>query len=138
MCSSDLSRAVTPDDGRSSRPMLTTIYFLLPAGAVSRWHRVASDEVWHYLEGAPLEILSFADTGEALVTHTIGALDQNCVPEHVVPAGAWQAARSTGAYTLVSCVVGPGFTFEDFSMLRDAPEESARVVRSCPAAAPYV
>jgi predicted cupin superfamily sugar epimerase len=56
----------------------------------------------------------------------------------VVPAGVWQAARSTGAYTLVSCVVGPGFTFEDFSMLRDAPEESARVVRSCPDAAPYV
>src|SRR5919107_5338063 len=47
---------VKPWDGREPRPALTTIYFLLPRGQVSRWHRVQSDEVWHFYEGAPLEL----------------------------------------------------------------------------------
>ena len=47
---------VDPADGRGGRRALTTIYFLLPEGAVSRWHGVASDEVWHFDEGAPLEL----------------------------------------------------------------------------------
>src|ERR1051325_5166876 len=51
------SLAVEPVDGRGSRVALTSIYFLLPAGAISRWHRVRSDEIWHYYEGAPLELL---------------------------------------------------------------------------------
>ena len=48
------SDAVTPADGRGTRTALTTIYFLLPRNDVSRWHRVASDEVWHFYEGATL------------------------------------------------------------------------------------
>ena len=57
---------ILPADGRPARASLTTIYFLLPAGDVSRWHVVASDEVWHYDEGAPLELLT-ADRGFARV-----------------------------------------------------------------------
>ena len=48
---------VEPADGRGPRAALTTIYFLLPAGITSRWHRVTSDEVWHLYEGGPLEVL---------------------------------------------------------------------------------
>src|SRR6185369_5488259 len=48
--------AVAPSDQRGARAALTSIYFLLPDGAVSRWHRVRSDEVWHHYEGAPLEL----------------------------------------------------------------------------------
>ena len=47
---------VDPGDGRGARPALTSIYFLLPAGAISRWHRVRSDEVWHFYEGAALDL----------------------------------------------------------------------------------
>ena len=50
------SASVTPADDRGVRAALTTIYFLLPGDDVSRWHRVASDEVWHFYEGSPLEI----------------------------------------------------------------------------------
>ena len=51
------SSRVQPADDRPARAALTTIYFLLVGGEVSRWHRVASDEVWHYYEGDPLELL---------------------------------------------------------------------------------
>ena len=54
------STTVQPADDRGVRPSLTTIYFLLVAGEVSRWHRVASDEAWHYYEGDPLELWSAA------------------------------------------------------------------------------
>ena len=50
------STTVQPADDRGARPSLTTIYFLLVSGEVSRWHRVASDEAWHYYEGDPLEL----------------------------------------------------------------------------------
>lgn len=125
---------VTPDDGRPSRPALTTIYFLLAASEVSRWHRVLSDEAWHYHAGAPLELfvsdLEFAAVDASLV----GPFDADAAvePLRVVPAGTWQAARSTGAYTLVSCSVGPGFVFDDFVMLRDLPEAAAVLARAHP------
>lgn len=118
--------------------MLTTIYFLLPAGAISRWHRVGSDEVWHHLEGDPLEVLALTPARDGLVRHRIGPLRDGHAPEHVVPAGEWQAARSLGAYSLVGCVVGPGFTFEDFELLRDRPDEAGGITRLCREAADFV
>lgn len=56
------STLVHPLDGRGPRPAITTIYYLLRSGEVSRWHRVQSDEVWHFYEGAPLQ-LWIADLG---------------------------------------------------------------------------
>lgn len=116
---------IMPIDGRSSRSAITTIYFLLPAGTVSRWHKVSSDEVWHYLEGAPLELL-VADPGFEEVNRCIlGPLREGHEPECVVDPHHWQAARTQGAYTLVACVVGPGFEFADFAMLRHHSNELA-------------
>jgi uncharacterized protein len=103
---------VVPADHREARSALTTIYFLLPAGAYSRWHRVLSDEVWHFYEGAPLELL--CDDARWI----LGPVGPNQSPVQIVPAGAWQAARSLGEYTLVGCTVSPGFDFADFT-LRD-------------------
>ena len=119
-------------DGRE-RAALTTIYFLLPAGEVSRWHRVSSDEVWHHLEGAPLQLFMTEPDMHHVHLHTLGPLQQGVAPEVVVPPHHWQAARSTGAYTLVACVVGPGFDFADFSMLRDLLAESALLRSKQPA-----
>jgi uncharacterized protein len=113
---------VDPRDGRGDRPALTVIYFLLTAGDVSRWHRVASDEVWHFLEGAPLA-LQYADPDLAEVRQAIlGPYAGNAEPARVVDAGWWQAARTLGEYTLVGCTVGPGFDFADFAMLRELPD----------------
>jgi hypothetical protein len=108
---------VEPGDGRGARAALSSIYFLLPAGAVSRWHRVRSDEVWHYYEGAPLELLSVPPDEFRLERARLGPLAPRQAPVRCVPATWWQAARTLGAYTLVGCTVGPGFEFADFELL---------------------
>ena len=110
------ARPVRPVDGRPERSALTAIYFMLSAGEESRWHRVASDEAWVWLEGAPLELFVADAPGPAAERLVLGPVGPGSAPVHVVPAGAWQAARSTGEYTLVSCMVGPGFDFDDFEL----------------------
>ena len=115
------SSIVSPDDARSPRRALTTIYFLLPQGSHSRWHQVDSDEVWHLYEGGPLELLEMDPRGSSLSRHVLdrvgGAGDG---PVHTVIAGRWQAARPIGGgYALVGCTVGPGFEYADFRMLAD-------------------
>ena len=118
------AQEVAPADGRGARAALTTIYFLLPPGAHSRWHRVASDEVWHLYEGGPLTLLQLdADAdGTSLDRIALGRDGaRGEVPVHVVPAHAWQAAQAGDAYALVGCTVGPGFTFDDFDLLSDLP-----------------
>lgn len=117
--------SVTPADGRGPRSALTTIYFLLPAGAVSRWHRVHSDEVWHFYEGAPLDLWMAGPSGDPMDRQQLGPLDRQQHPVHTVPAGWWQAARSTGDYTLVGCTVGPGFDFRDFTLAADVTSAPA-------------
>ena len=69
------SGLVSPADGRGPRAALTTIYFLLPAGIVSRWHRVASDEVWHLYEGGPLEVLTVASSLDLSGQHALRAVE---------------------------------------------------------------
>src|SRR5436190_14118177 len=111
-------------DRNIERAALTTIYFLLAAGEFSRWHRVMSDEIWHYHEGDAIELLLFDDRG--LRRLQLGPVDRETRASIVVPAGTWQAAKTTGAYTLVGCTVGPGFDFADFSLLADARGAAAR------------
>jgi uncharacterized protein len=123
---------VQPLDERSDRPALTTIYFLLARGEVSRWHRVASDEAWHYYEGEPLELFVMDPAFDQLTRTVLGPRGDGLTAVHVVPQNFWQAARSTGSYTLVGCTVGPGFDFEDFSMLRDLPRKAERLAERFP------
>jgi hypothetical protein len=129
---------VHPDDGRDVRAALTVIYFLLVQGDVSRWHRVASDESWHFHEGDPVELLIADPHFASVATCGIGPRTGTTEPVCVVPAGRWQSARTTGAYALVSCSVGPGFVFGDFEMLRDLPDEAAALEANHPAWASLV
>jgi len=105
-------RVVRLHDG-ANRSALTTIEFLLVEGTHSAWHRVQSDEVWHFYEGDPLELIVRDDKRETAVV-----LDED-YRVHVVPARAWQSARPLGAYAFVGCTVGPGFEFDDFTMTGD-------------------
>lgn len=103
----------SPSDGR---PAGTCIYFLLKEGEASHWHRVDATEVWHYYAGAPL-VLSLAETDAGpAVDHLLGPALPRETPQIIVPKGHWQAARATGAYTLVGCTVSPGFRFEGFEL----------------------
>ncbi len=105
-------------DGAARRG-LTNIHFLLAAGQVSHWHRVASDEAWHHHEGGALELLSFPPDASTLQRVVLGATAGRWA--HVVPAHWWQSARPLGAYALVGCTVGPGFDFADFVLMSDLP-----------------
>jgi uncharacterized protein len=99
-------------DGRS---VSTAIYFLLAAGERSHWHRIDAVEVWHWHAGAALE-LQIAG-GDSITTVRLGDdLASGERPQAVVPAGAWQAAESLGAWTLVGCTVAPGFDFSKFEL----------------------
>ena len=113
--------AVTPEDGRPTRPAMTSIYFLLTAGDCSRLHRLASDEVWHFYEGAPLDLFCADATLTRVEGLRLGPVEKGSAPVRTIPAGSWQAARTRGAYTLVGCTVAPGFVFEDFAFLHDDP-----------------
>ena len=116
---------VQRQEGGDPRSALTTIYFLLAQGERSRFHRVSADEVWHYYEGDALELV-WEEEGK-IRRVLVGLAGLGREPVAVVPAGAWQAARPRGAYTLVGCTVAPGFDFADFSLLADVPAEAARL-----------
>ncbi len=99
------------------RPVGTCIYFLLKAGERSHWHRVDAVEIWHYHAGAPLVLRMAADVAGPLQRVVLGVdLAGGALPQVIVPQGWWQAAQSSGDWTLVSCTVSPGFRFEGFEL----------------------
>ena len=100
----------------SGRARSTAIYFLLARGERSHWHRIDAVEVWHYYAGAPLT-LEIAESGGARQTVKLGPdVIGGEQPQGIVPADAWQAAASTGDWTLVGCTVAPGFEFANFEL----------------------
>jgi predicted cupin superfamily sugar epimerase len=119
-------------DQRPSRSAVTTIYFLLAAGSFSAWHRVRSDEVWHWYEGDALELLLAAPDFSAVQRIELGAVGGATRPAATVPADWWQAARPLGPYALCGCTVAPGFEFGDFSFLRDDAAARASLGSAAP------
>ena len=115
-------RADAPEGTRASG---TAIYFLLAEGERSHWHRVDAAEIWHWYAGAALELEISAD-GKGRDIHRLGPdLASGGRPQIVVPPGAWQAARTLGAWTLVGCTVSPGFEFSGFELAAPGWEPSA-------------
>lgn len=99
-------------DGRA---VSTAIYYLLPKGQRSHWHRVDAAEIWHWHAGAALALS--VDTSQGVIVHRLGAdLDAGERPQAVVETGQWQSAESLGDWTLVGCTVAPGFEFDGFEM----------------------
>lgn len=104
-----------PAEVDGGRPVGTAIYFLLTAGERSHWHRVDAAEVWHHYAGAPL-LLQTAPAG-SITTRVLGTdLAAGERPQLVVEPGQWQAAETTGSWTLVGCTVAPGFEFSGFEL----------------------
>lgn len=103
-----------PDGGK--RGAATSIFFLLAADESSHWHRVDAAELWIWQAGAPLALELSATKGQ-IETIPLGPyLGAGQKLQAVVPAGAWQAAKSLGAWTLVCCVVAPAFEFSGFEL----------------------
>jgi len=102
--------------GGGDRPACTCIYFLLKAGEVSHWHKVDATEIWLFHAGAPLILSVSASASGPAVEHLLTPDLARGAPQVIVPEDHWQAARGTGDYTLVSCLVSPGFRFEGFTL----------------------
>lgn len=127
--------ALAPATGE--RAASTAIYFLLPAGTFSAFHRVKSaDEVWHHYDGDPIELHTIDEQSGAHHVARLGRdLEGGERPQLVVPAGVWQAALPVGSrFGLCGCTVAPAFDFADFEMpsrealLARLPREHAGVI----------
>jgi predicted cupin superfamily sugar epimerase len=105
-----------PSGFKGDRSAGTSIYFLLRGGMPSRFHRIASDEIWHWYQGAPLAVHVLGDDG---ICHELNLGPDPSAGQsfqEVVPAGAWFGAESRGEWTLCGCTVSPGFDFADFEL----------------------
>lgn len=102
------------------RHVSTGIYFLLTQGNFSAFHRIKSDEMWHFYAGDSINIFVIEPNGELRKISLGLDLENGEVPQAVVPANAWFASEvtGTGEYGLVGCTVAPGFDFEDFEMAK--------------------
>jgi uncharacterized protein len=104
-----------PRTDESGRSFSTAIYFLLARGEHSHSHRIDAVEIWHFYAGSALT-LRIADSEVRRIVTLGPDLAAGEMPQAVVPAGAWQAAESTGDWTLVGCTVAPGFDFAKFEL----------------------
>jgi len=93
----------------------TAIYYLLQRGEESRWHRIDAVEIWHHYAGAPLA-LSISVKGKTRTIHIGPNVLRGEQPQAIVPKGAWQSGRSTGAWSLAGCTVSPAFDFAGFEI----------------------
>ena len=101
--------------GANGRSVSTAIYFLLARGERSHWHRIDAVEVWHYYAGSTLTLEIADDAGQRSIK--LGSdLAAGELPQAIVPPHAWQAAESSGDWTLVGCTVAPGFDFATFEL----------------------
>ena len=110
------------------RKALTHIYFLLLKGQVSIFHKVAHDEIWNFYQGDPLKLIKY--NGSKVEEDVIGSGCSDYAS--IVEGGVYQAAESTGVYSLVGCSVAPGFEFEDFLFLRDELDTKEKFIQKFP------
>lgn len=105
-----------PDRFSGDRSCSTAIYYFLRRGEFSKFHRIKSDEIWHFYAGSPMQIIHI-DTDGNIVKRQLGIdIENDTIPQLLVCAGDWFAAQSLGDYSLVGCTVSPGFDFTDFEM----------------------
>ncbi len=103
--------------GGTDRSPISAIYFLLQADEVSEWHRIDAAEIWLWHAGGPLILTIASPEGQNAHPMTLGPdLRSGQRPQGVVPANHWQTAETLGAWTLVSCAIGPGFEFDGLEL----------------------
>lgn len=112
----EIAKESLPDRYPDNRSFSTSIYFLLEKDDFSAFHRIKSDEIWHFYDGDPVSIYVIDNNGK-LVNYELGlSPDKGILPQVTIPANNYFASRSTGSFSLVGCTVSPGFDFADFEM----------------------
>lgn len=126
-----------PSRFQGIRTFSTAIYFLLLKDLFSAFHRIKSDECWHFYEGDSLFVHVLHTNGNYELIRLGKNREEGEVYQAVVPAGAWFASETKGEYSLVGCTVAPGFNFLDFELAKDAelkaqyPEFAGLIDRLC-------
>ena len=113
-----IPHASLPPRFKGDRAFSTAIYFLLAAGDFSAFHRIQSDECWHFYAGDPLEVYIINSGGKLDIITLGNDISKGQLFQFVVPAGCWFASRPAkeSAFSFVGCTVAPGFDFADFEM----------------------
>lgn len=132
-----IAREALPLGFGGTRAASTAIYFLLEGENFSAFHRLRSDEVWHFYAGSPLVVEVIDPAGSRSLIRLGDDFDAGQVFQAVVPAGCWFASHVADwkGWALVGCTVAPGFDFEDFEMARreqlvkDYPQHAALICR---------
>lgn len=121
-----IAAAALPPHYGSARSVSTAIYFLLESGQHSAFHRVASDELWHFHAGSSLTLHLLTTEGNLQQQRLGLKMTAGDQPQRLIPAHHWFAAtvNEADSFALVSCTVAPGFDFADFE-LADAGELAA-------------
>jgi uncharacterized protein len=122
-----LKQISLPKDFHGDRPVCTHIFYLLQQNEFSAFHRIRSDELWHFYDGDALKIYEINNDARPddpvgrgnLIEHSLGLdIENGQLPLCVIKAGNWFAAEliSDSAYALVGCTVSPGFDFAEFEL----------------------
>lgn len=114
------ARDICDVPGHGVRNLGTGIYFLMPHGQMSRFHRLRADELWHFYQGDPITVVTLS-AEHGLQRNLVGPLGlDHALPQLIIPEGTWFGALHetppTHGYTLVGCTVSPGFDFKDFEL----------------------
>ena len=111
-----------PDRFGGSRSFATAIYFLMEAGNFSAFHRIKSDECWHFYAGGTLEIYIIDTEGLLSVVKLGNQIEKGECFQYVVPANCWFASKPADgvSFSFVGCTVSPGFDFQDFELANGA------------------
>jgi predicted cupin superfamily sugar epimerase len=112
-----------PERFSGDRAFSTAIYFLLETGNFSAFHRIRSDECWHFYTGDPLLVYVIFPSGKLEIIELGNGFSRGALFQYIVPANCWFASRPApgSSFSFVGCTVAPGFEFADFE-LADAAE----------------
>jgi predicted cupin superfamily sugar epimerase len=134
-----IPKRILPKGFKGDRVFSTTVYFLLEQGNFSAFHRIKSDECWHFYYGEPLNVYVIDKDGE-LITFTLGNdITKGQYFSFAVPANCWFASRPAkeSSFSFVGCTVAPGFDFEDFelafadSLCKEYPQHEIIIKELC-------
>lgn len=121
--SKEIIKAVDlPKRFASEHSFSTAIYFLLKSSQVSKFHKIKSDEIWHFCSGSPLKISIIDENGELIEKFLGNNPESNENFNIIVPANNWMGAEvcNKDSYSLVCCTVAPSFEFNDFELAKKA------------------
>lgn len=100
-------------------PTVSSIYYLLTGSDFDKWHRLQNEELWLWHSGSPVTLEIEADDG-TITSNTLGTETKKAQSLQIlVPTNRWQRAKSNGNWSLVSCVVVPGFSFDTYELIQD-------------------